>query len=175
MRDCMLDLETMGNGPDAAIVAIGAVMFEPGAGLGRRFYAEVDLGSSVLGGGVMDASTVTWWLKQSDAAREPITSGRGLEIFTALSDFSAWLREAASGDALVWGNGSDFDNVILSSAYRRAEIERPWKYHANRCFRTLKALHPGIPYKHTGTAHNALDDAISQAQHACKLLEVASA
>jgi DNA polymerase III epsilon subunit-like protein len=29
--DVMLDLETMGNGPDAAIVAIGAIEFDPAA------------------------------------------------------------------------------------------------------------------------------------------------
>ncbi|MFA5379904.1 MAG: 3'-5' exoribonuclease, partial [Dehalococcoidia bacterium] len=42
-----LDLETMGNGPDAAIIAIGAVEFSLETGLlGQEFYEVVDLESS---------------------------------------------------------------------------------------------------------------------------------
>lgn len=74
MRDVMLDLETMGNGPDAAIVAIGAVEFDPDAQtVGERLDLLVDLASAVSGGGVMDPATVLWWLRQGDLARSDIT------------------------------------------------------------------------------------------------------
>ena len=47
MLDVMLDLETMGTQPDAAIVAIGAVEFDlEAAQLGRRFYQPVTLDSA---------------------------------------------------------------------------------------------------------------------------------
>ena len=56
----MLDLETMGKGPDAAIVAIGACTFDIAAGkIGTTYYNRVDLASAVSAGGVIDASTVT--------------------------------------------------------------------------------------------------------------------
>lgn len=44
----MLDLETMGKGPEAAIVSIGAVevLVDEGT-LGREFYAPVDLQSAM--------------------------------------------------------------------------------------------------------------------------------
>jgi exodeoxyribonuclease VIII len=64
MNNVMVDLETMGNGPAAAIVAIGAVEFDPDTGqLGREFYREVDLEDSAFRGGVIDASTVLWWMR----------------------------------------------------------------------------------------------------------------
>jgi hypothetical protein len=70
MRDLMLDLETMGTSPNAAIVAIGAVKFDPGTGeLGGRFYQVVDLASSVAAGCVIDPDTVLWWMRQSPEAR----------------------------------------------------------------------------------------------------------
>jgi len=48
MLDVMLDLETMGNGSSAAIIAIGAVEFDMVEGtLGNEFYSVVDLDSSV--------------------------------------------------------------------------------------------------------------------------------
>ena len=44
MKHVMLDLETMGNSPLAAIAAIGAIEFDPDAGtLGERFYTTIDL------------------------------------------------------------------------------------------------------------------------------------
>ena len=43
--DIMLDLETMGTGPNAAIVAIGAVAFDLQAGtIGDHWYRWVDHG-----------------------------------------------------------------------------------------------------------------------------------
>lgn len=65
----------------------------------------------------------------------------------------------------IWGNGADFDNVILASVYKRIGMEQPWLYRNNRCYRTLKALHPEIPIERVGTHHNAVDDAESQARH----------
>jgi hypothetical protein len=44
----MIDLETMGNKPNAPIVSIGAVFFEPSTGeLGDEFYRVVSLKSSM--------------------------------------------------------------------------------------------------------------------------------
>ena len=41
--DIMLDLETMGKSPDAAITAIGAVIFDvEGRSLGGEFYYALD-------------------------------------------------------------------------------------------------------------------------------------
>ncbi len=41
--DVMIDIETMGLGPDAAIVAIGAVFFDLEKGtLVERFYRAID-------------------------------------------------------------------------------------------------------------------------------------
>ena len=121
MRDVMLDLETMGNGPRAAIVAIGAVEFDPETGtVGERFYQAVDLATAVSMGGEMDASTVLWWMQQGDEARAAFAKG-GAHLSKALMDFSTWLHErGAPDDVRVWGNGAAFDNVILASAYRAA-------------------------------------------------------
>lgn len=167
--DVMLDLETMGNGPDAAIVAIGAIEFDPTAGtLGRTFYRGVSLETAVRGGGKIDAATVMWWLRQSDEARKDI-AGEGCPQNQVLIEFGTWLYGLGE-DVKVWGNGAAFDNVILAQAYRRAELTVPWPHWNDRCYRTLKALRPEVKIERTGTHHNALDDATSQARHALALL-----
>ena len=173
--DIMLDLETMGTGPDAAIIAIGAVAFDIEGGLlGDSFYTTISLESAVVNGGVMDPSTVLWWMKQDDAARNEFTNP-GASMPLALTLFRYWMEklapEAGTDSLRVWGNGADFDNVILSSAYRRAGLERPWGRFANRCYRTIKSLHPHIKIDRSGTHHNALDDAKSQALHLIAMLK----
>ena len=170
MKDIMLDLETMGNGPDAAIIAIGAVEFDlDTCEIGLPFYRKVQLDSSVAAGGVIDASTVQWWLGQSDEARKEFLSNDGaVSLENALVDFSGWCQ--MNGVEHVWGNGASFDNVILGSAYRRLGMKQPWPYWGDRCYRTIKAFFPDIKLERIGVHHNALDDALSQAEHLIRMI-----
>lgn len=174
--EVMLDLETMGTGPDAAIVAIGAVAFDVEtckiAPLG--FYERVDLASSVECGGVMDASTVTWWLDQSQAARDELTRNdlERIDIGRALARFAVWLHVHTSGTPRVWGNGAAFDNVILRRAYDRSGRAAPWPHWNDRCYRTIKGLYGhDIKIERTGTHHHALADAEAQAVHLLRMLD----
>ena len=161
--EIMLDLETMGNGSNSAIIAIGAVAFDI-KGVSGRFYQQVNLQSSVNAGMEIDASTVLWWLKQSDAARSAFKDNeKALNIANALIEFSMFCDSAKVCG--VWGNGAAFDNVLLSNAYRKLEMKRPWKFWNDRCYRTVKNIYQDIEFVHSGTHHNAVDDAESQAIH----------
>ena len=167
----MIDLETMGNGPASAIVAIGAVAFDITAGeIGPAYYNRVDLESAVRDGGVMDASTVIWWLQQSNEARDEIARPADMDMATAMQSFSAYMSEIAEPDVVVWGNGASFDNVILRGAYQRTGLDAPWKWWNDRCYRTLKAQHRDVPFERIGTHHNALSDAESQALHLIRII-----
>lgn len=172
----MLDLEAMGTSSDAAIVAIGAVEIDFYTdSTVREFYMPVRLSSSVASGGKMDPDTVVWWLGQEEAARKEVTREDSAEICVALQAFSRWVAgvTASTGHALVWGNGADFDNVILRTAYRRYGLDAPWDTHRhNRCYRTVKSLCPDIPPpEFVGTRHNALSDAVYQAQHLIAIMK----
>lgn len=167
MTHLMTDVETMGKNPNAPIVAIGAVLFDPVAlELGETFYVQVSLEDAVRNGGVMDASTVLWWLQQDEAARAAVGVGRECiaAALVALSDFIG--RFAAVSPVHVWGNGATFDNVILASAYQRCSLRQPWGYTRDRCFRTLKNLCPVDDIEFEGVPHHALHDAVHQAKHA---------
>ncbi|HBP9777770.1 TPA: 3'-5' exoribonuclease, partial [Escherichia coli] len=63
----MIDLETMGKNPDAPIISIGAIFFDPQTGeMGPEFSKTIDLETA---GGVIDRDTIKWWLKQSREAQ----------------------------------------------------------------------------------------------------------
>ena len=174
LSHCMIDLETMSADTDAAIIAIGAVTFDPETlTLGATFYQPISLEDSAKHGS-MSASTVLWWMQQSEEARKVLWHDQLTSLRNALHHFSAWLGQATTcpeGEVKLWGNGSDFDNVILSRAYYNCAIPAPWKFYNNRCYRTLKSLVPATKLLRTGTHHNALDDAASQARHLLVLWE----
>lgn len=163
----MLDLETMGNGANAAIIAIGAVAFGDGK-IYSRFYRQVSLESSVSSGLVCDPSTIMWWMQQSDEARAAFKGNDIADhLCVALQAFSQWFQEV--GGVEVWGNGATFDNVILSNAYRAIGVNQPWKFWDDRCYRTIKAMSPSIKAERIGTYHNAVNDAETQAAHLMKI------
>lgn len=167
----MIDLETMGTDPNAAIVAIGAVAFDIEGGYvdPNSFYAQVSLSSATKLGGVIDPDTVMWWLKQGDAARKELSARPGEHIVDTLEELSAWMTFHTINPT-VWGNGANFDNVILRTAYQRIAMAPPWHWWNDRCYRTVKALHPHIKLERSGTHHHALHDARTQAQHLIRML-----
>lgn len=173
-RHLMVDLETMGNKSNAPIVSIGAVFFNPNTGnTGAEYYTAVSLESSMLLGGVPDAGTIIWWLKQSPEARSAIAMADTMPLIDALELFSDFISENsdAGPDVQVWGNGASFDNVILRSSYDRANIECPWKFRNDRDVRTMTELgkaigiNPRYDIPFDGDMHNALSDARHQVKY----------
>lgn len=177
----MLDLETMGNSSSAAILSLGLVAFETTESEGPQFIYDleiaVSLASSVEHGGTLDPSTVLWWMQpEREAARSAYLEYKHpLSIVAALNEVSHFIGDfsAIKPLPLIWGNGVDFDNTILASAYRNAGITVPWGFRQNRCFRTLKSVYAGrVPEpEFLGTSHSAIDDARHQARWLNRILQ----
>ena len=159
----MLDLETVGNTSQSAIIAVGAVKF--GDKVTEAFYTVIDLESSFKAGLKADASTIMWWMKQSEEARKQFDVVGEL-LAKALLDFSLWVGDSP----VVWGNGATFDNVILSNAYNLCGLPRPWSYKDDMCYRTVRNMFPDVSCKREGVYHNAVYDARNQANHLIKIL-----
>ena len=162
VRAIMFDLETMDNRPTSAITAIGAVVFTKYDVI-ETFYTPVDLSTSVEAGLTMSPETVKWWLNQSPEARKIYDESKGkpLGLPMVLRLLAKFVKE--SNAKFFFGNGADFDNVILRTAYEATNEPLPWKYYQNMCFRTMKTLFdlPLKPHRE-GVHHNALDDALFQ-------------
>ncbi|HFP4060878.1 TPA: 3'-5' exoribonuclease [Escherichia coli] len=165
----MIDLETMGKNPDAPIISIGAIFFDPQTGdMGPEFSKTIDLETA---GGVIDRDTIKWWLKQSREAQSAILTDE-IPLDDALLQLREFIDEN-SGEFFVqvWGNGANFDNVILRRSYERQGIPCPWRYCNDRDVRTIVELGKAIDFDarmdipFEGERHNALDDARYQAKY----------
>lgn len=159
MTHVMLDLETYGVTPGCPVLSIGAVIFE-GDDVGEEFYGVAYASQYRIGLWPEDA-TVEFWKTQSEEARAIFDHPDAMDIVDLLTKFAAWFPK----DAFIWGNGAGFDQPILAAAYRAAGIKLPWEFYNERCYRTIKNLAPHIKMSRTGTHHNALNDAQSQATH----------
>ena len=138
MNNVMIDLETMGSSSNAAVIAIGAVFFDPVTGdLGAEFYQTIEL-SSAAKFGDMDTSTIEWWFKQSEAAKEVFNDAHKLILEYALAEFTDWLAQIDGfRERIVWGNGASFDCVILRNAYKAIGVTCPWPFYGERDVRTV--------------------------------------
>lgn len=165
----MIDLETMGKNPDAPIISIGAIFFDPQTGdMGPEFSKTIDLETA---GGVIDRDTIKWWLKQSREAQSAIMTDE-IPLDDALLQLREFIDEN-SGEFFiqVWGNGANFDNTILRRSYERQGIPCLWRYYNDRDVRTIVELgkaidfdaRTAIPFE--GERHNALDEARYQAKY----------
>lgn len=176
--DFMLDLETYGTSPGSVILSIGAVVFTPDGPGEARFHAVINREASVRAGLSEDPSTRSWWANQSAEARRTLDQANDPTLSelpeAALGRFADWLAEVQPRpkERLIWGNGADFDNVLLIAAYQKFGLPVPWAFFNHRCYRTLKSLAPQVRMERRGIHHNALDDAISQAAAAAKMLKV---
>lgn len=171
--DIMLDLETMSSEPTASIVAIGAIAFNPdGPVLTDKdldsplcFYRNVDLNSCLRHGLHISGTTVNWWLKQSQEAREALHDPEPISIDQALLHLNSFVQKVNA--YCIWSHAT-FDVPILQNAYSRVLfMQPPWKYPNARDIRTLQGLaYPGqkvifgVPQEYK---HNALYDAFRQA------------
>lgn len=172
-RFIMVDLETLGSTPGCSIIAIGAVACTADGWISDELYVVVSRVSCATHGLHEDPDTLDWWSRQSDEARGVLAMSDDPESAMSLPEALDELNRFVSrqpGQPLVYGNGSDFDNAILASAARAARMKLAWRFWNNACYRTIKRRTPWVAIERTGTHHNALDDARSQATHLAALL-----
>lgn len=191
----MLDLETRGNSPGCHVLSIGLIMFDPFAKsietvfADNGFYTVISKDSCDEAMLHVDEGTMDWWGRQSAEAREVLfdsqDDSKSIPLPQAIVDMVGYVGgHVTPRNALIWGNGADFDNPIIGVAARMVfsllpwhvpgkldQSPLPWQW-GNRCYRTIKNIHelvggskmPPITRAH-GTHHNALDDAKNQALH----------
>lgn len=180
MSHCVVDLETLDTTATAIVLSIGAVAFESDGKKLSTFYRVINVDSCIAHGMTMSGSTLSWWLKMTNDARDALTTRvTPVPLEHALASFGAWLAD--NGVVYMWGNDPSFDNAILQNAYARCGMKTPWLYANNRCVRTIKwlasLLEPDVDF-HSELpliAHHALHDAEAEALTVVRALTIVKA
>ena len=161
--DIMIDLETLSTRPDATILTFGACKFSPYKqhDITDGIYFRISVDEQIGLGRHVDNNTVEWWGRQADDVREEAL-GDGDRI--SLAQFSQVLNRFIVGADNIWAQGPVFDIVILENLYRQLGLPCPWQFWQIRDSRTLLSTHGDPRDKNKTGLHNALEDAVSQAQ-----------
>lgn len=183
-KHIMIDIETLGTQPGCAVVAIGAVWFDLEDNGWRPkhkgYYAEVLL-EDAMKHGQASAGTLAFWMKQDDNARKFLTNDVGkVSLKTALQGLDGFIGHQSEDkdrrDVYVWGNCNKFDLGNLEAMYDALNLPYPWNYGRGQNVRTVVWLAQQFfgcdkPDMKAGrTAHNALDDAIHQAEYITQMV-----
>ena len=167
MHHVMADIETLGLADDCVILSIGGVKFDK-YNILDKFHVGIDPVDAERYGLKIDAATAWnyWADPKRDEARKRLFELEKVDLHSALSGFAQWVCETAAVErGSLWGKGATFDNVRIKNAFKAVGVESPFSYRQDECYRTLANRCPLVAYKQVGVAHDALDDAMSQALH----------
>jgi hypothetical protein len=157
--DITLDIETLSLKPNALILSISAVAFNP-------FEITTDFSNNPTMDLLLDfdkqqhrdvnPSTVDWWSKQDEKVKNKIFSDTGRipipEAIGQLIKF-CWLKDR------IWCQGPTFDVTVLANIFDEYEKTLPWPYNAIRDSRTLLDLYN---VQQPPVTHDSIEDCIRQ-------------
>lgn len=181
-KHLMIDLETMSTRGNAAILSIGACLWNIKTGeILETFHRNINLNTSIEKGLHIDGSTIYWWFQQTQEARDAlITTPRHID--TVMREFTKWLKYFETEKDInlnklnYWANSPDFDISILRSSYTACDSSFPLNFWNVRCVRTIKGFYPDNLFRDWKLnnprkgVHNALEDAKYQAKYVTHIL-----
>ena len=156
--DVMVDIECLGVAPDALILTIAAVAFDPISGnihSDRSLYFRIDPESQPNRG--IDQSTLEWWSTQPKIARDEAFDEKDrVPLRHALEKLSNLIWSSKR----LWANGITYDITILEHAFKQESLNLPWQYYKVMDARTVYKLAPEVGK--LSNNHHALYDTIAQ-------------
>ena len=169
----MLDIETTGKTPGCNILSIGATTFF--CPQRTNFYRGIHW-DNLNPDFCNETDTMEWWREQKQEVAAAAFGGKNTYC-QALQDFTNFIHERQRGHSglHIYANGAAFDFPMLEYAYKAVGLNIPWNYFERQCYSTLKAHFQRVPKpKFEGNKHDALHDAINQANHCEAILKFIS-
>ena len=162
----MVDCESLGTTPDSVVLSVGVVQFDPYGQLApfNSYYRELAVGAQPSR--KIDPRTLEWWEKQPNKP-----NGEWYPDIVCLGIVShIQLMTVSNSTPVIWARGTDFDIPLLTNLFAQYDLAVPWKYNQVRDLRTISKLFPNIVPTANNNPHNALSDALCQAEHCGRIL-----
>jgi len=159
-----IDLETIDVKPQATVLSLGAVKFDPhtSADPHSELYLKISIDDQDRLGRTASDSTLEWWGKQDPAImEEAFDQTDAVSVEQALAEISKF----SVGVDTFWGQGYGFDYTMLEDMFRNAGRPIPWNFWQILDSRTLFRVCKEDPRKKIqNDLHNALADAYYQSK-----------
>ena len=164
----MIDLETLSTAPNAVILTVGGVKFNPHTDVqpAQGMYFRVDVDSQTKMGRDVMEDTLDWWATQPEEIRdEALGEKNRISLNEMIKNINKW----SVGVDVFWCQGPLFDYAILQDIYKQLGHPVPWQYYQIRDSRTLFNLVPRDTNEKRTGLHNALEDCYFQAKKVQKV------
>lgn len=136
----------------------------------------------------MSKSTIEFWRKQKEESPEAWAElfdnpSKMISLEDALKQVQYYIEEKTPTGTIaqVMGNGSEFDNVVLTNCFEQFDMDVPWCFRGNQSLRTAVLLgqliagaDPRRDVEFKGTRHHALHDARHEAECLIEIFKVLS-
>lgn len=162
-KEVMVDIETLGTGPNSICVSMAAQTFTNDGPVGAPLFLPLDMSHQIAVARGGDQDTLLWWFEQALKNPQAIKRSFGRERLHLPDAFGQFLRYA-KGAETIWANGPQFDLVILEGVFKGA----PWPF-GHRTARDMRTLREeaGMPYEWqpegwVGIDHDPVDDCLFQ-------------
>lgn len=157
--DCMIDLETLSIRPNAVVLSISALGFNPFVQYENytdcpNLHMLLDIDSQK--DREIDPFTVEWWNRQDKNIIDKIFSSENrITVPEALEK----LTKFTWGCKRIWAQGTDMDISVLKNLYEWNGQSVPWYYGTFRDCRTVLDL---AVTEESKTTHDSSEDIIRQ-------------
>ena len=168
----MIDIETLGTKPDAVVLTIGGVKFNPYTSEEPHtpFSVRLDIDEQTAKGRVVDPNTIEWWGQQDKAIQDEAFSDENrTPVLTFISDLNKWLN----GTELKWAQGARFDYGILENLIEQFDQHKNWFFWQEADSRTLGQLVPRDMRKDDSGTQQDLHSALAEAYNQAKAVQKA--
>lgn len=162
MSYIMVDIEADGPIPgDYSMISLGAVVVEPS--LSKRFYIEIAPVSEVY---IPEALAVSGFSREQTLAF--------MEAQTAMENFEIWIKENSVKSPMFISDNNGFDWMFVCWYFHHFLKRNPFGFSSSNLGSLYKGLVRDVHqnFKHlrgTRHSHNALDDALGNAEAMLKI------
>ena len=158
----MIDLETLDKKPTSVIVSVGICAFDID-GIHDKKYFILDCEEQMEKGRTISFDTLEWWFRQSKEVTDAaFNQPDKLPIKKFLEQLGYFC--AKNNIKKMYAQGTDFDLPMIRDLHDQYNHELPYDYWLARDTRTVYEFMKSEKPPRTGVHHNAMDDAIYQAQ-----------
>jgi exodeoxyribonuclease VIII len=151
MYELMFDLETLDTKPSAAVLSVGAVIWETGLTPEGELQLQVidwfmrvlNLEEQFSRGRTVSQSTLIWWQNQNSVARAEAFNPKRELVHMVLNDFRHFVMQYSDqevgdpGITAFWASPATFDFPIWEDLARDFSNYVPWTYRQKYDVRTV--------------------------------------
>lgn len=146
----MIDIESLDLGPRPVITQVALLGYDLNEDelleIRHTHFYPIEPQQKIIPARTISASTIAWWMTQSDEAREKfeLSTATDFEDLVALArnlvTVFNQLTDNGKANYEIVAKGPQFDIVALETLLKEVGLEVPWKYDRVRDLRTMLSL-----------------------------------